>query len=205
MQFSLVFLTNTARTLVLTMSCAGIAVTVFGSAAGATPPATRPLKTTSPVESIHEQLGLHFSVFESYVRRSIISTRTPYGLKIRYVAPESLAAVAGLRAGDIVMRVDGRPLRTLAGLAEKLEPTTDSTTKGTDKLADNATGRLADKDAGRLADRTITLQLDVARRKGGFRRGFAELKVQLAVPRGNPPAADSRKHEPAPERRRRQI
>lgn len=70
---------------------------------------------------IEDRLGIRFSVIASKIRRSIISTRTPYGFMIRSVRPDSPAARAGLKRGDIFLRVDGDPIRRLEDLAGRLK------------------------------------------------------------------------------------
>ncbi|MHC4991627.1 MAG: PDZ domain-containing protein, partial [Planctomycetota bacterium] len=65
-----------------------------------------------PTRSITDATGLTFSVLESYIRRRIISTRPPYGLKIRSVTGESPAHRAGLRPGDVLLTWNGQPIRS---------------------------------------------------------------------------------------------
>jgi len=67
---------------------------------------------------LRDRLGLELSVASSLVRRNIISTSTPYGFLVAKVAPDSAAARAGLKAGDIVLEWDGAPIRTVQQLAE---------------------------------------------------------------------------------------
>lgn len=67
-------------------------------------------------EKVHRLTGLQFSVLESRIRRSIISTSTPYGLKIRAVDADSPAAGAELKRGDILMRWDGKPIRNVSDI-----------------------------------------------------------------------------------------
>lgn len=59
---------------------------------------------------IRQAFGITFAVFESLVRRNIVSTDTPYGLKVKRVDPGSVAAAAGLRKGDLVMKWGGKAL-----------------------------------------------------------------------------------------------
>ena len=67
-------------------------------------------------ESIRHATGLRFAVFESYIRRNIIRTRTPYGLKIKAVDAESPGARSGLEKGDILLKWNGEPVRKLEPL-----------------------------------------------------------------------------------------
>lgn len=70
---------------------------------------------------VHEALGVKLGVIESYFRRSIISTKTPYGFLIKEVDPETPAARAGWKKGDILLEWDGRPVRTVAGLNQWIQ------------------------------------------------------------------------------------
>ncbi|MCA8962364.1 MAG: PDZ domain-containing protein [Planctomycetes bacterium] len=57
-------------------------------------------------------VGVRFAAFESVLRRSIASdSDTRHGLIVKEVAPHSLAELAGLRKRDIVLEVDGQPLK----------------------------------------------------------------------------------------------
>jgi len=69
---------------------------------------------------VREQTGLTFAWFESLIRRSIISTDTPYGFKVERVNPGSPAGKAGIRRGDVILEWDGRPLRSLGKLGRRL-------------------------------------------------------------------------------------
>ena len=66
---------------------------------------------------VRELLGLELSETESRIRRSLISTRTPYGFLIAGVRPSSPAARAGLRPGDILLKWDGVPIHEIEELA----------------------------------------------------------------------------------------
>jgi membrane-associated protease RseP (regulator of RpoE activity) len=85
------------------------------------------VRSVASAVMVRRATGLTFSVLESYLRRRIISTDTPYGLKIRSVADGSPAARAGLASGDVLLSWDGRPIRTprqLARLIHAAEPGT---------------------------------------------------------------------------------
>ena len=86
-------------------------------------------KNASPppgaAERIEEATGLRFSVFQSYLRRNLIRTRTPYGFRIRQVTPGSPAARIGLQPGDVLLTWDGRPIRRLRALAEWIDAVDD--------------------------------------------------------------------------------
>jgi C-terminal processing protease CtpA/Prc len=82
-------------------------------------PAQEPAAGREPDEArrvVRERTGLTFSWLESLIRRSIISTDTPYGFKVNRVIPGSPAGKAGIRPGDVILEWDGRPLRSLADL-----------------------------------------------------------------------------------------
>lgn len=70
-----------------------------------------------PPAIVLARTGLRFAEFESVLRRNLISTSTAYGLQVRAVTPDSPAARAGIQPGDIVMKWDGRPLRSTRELA----------------------------------------------------------------------------------------
>lgn len=80
----------------------------------------------SAADEIRERTGLTFAVLESKIRRRIISTDTPYGFKIRRVAPDTPAARAGLTRGDVLLTLDGEPIRTLRGLRRQLRAAPDA-------------------------------------------------------------------------------
>jgi S1-C subfamily serine protease len=61
-------------------------------------------------------LGVEFAAAESRLRRSMISTRTPYGFLVKSVTKDSAAAKAGWRVGDVVLEWDGQPLSELSTL-----------------------------------------------------------------------------------------
>jgi len=87
--------------------------TMQASQPAASTPATA---TAAAATTIRDAIGLEFAVGESLLRRSIISTRTPYGFKIRSVAADTSAARAGLRKGDVLLEWDGKPIRTIREL-----------------------------------------------------------------------------------------
>jgi len=68
------------------------------------------------VPKVQEVLGAKLSVTESYIRRSIISTRTPYGFKIASVEKDSPADRAGWKNGDILLAWNGKPIESVAEL-----------------------------------------------------------------------------------------
>jgi S1-C subfamily serine protease len=71
--------------------------------------------------AIKQSLGVDFAVLESKVRRSIISTKTPYGFKIAQVEKDSKAAKAGWKDGDILLEWNEQPVRQLAELEAALK------------------------------------------------------------------------------------
>jgi|GEM_PF-1353674 len=68
------------------------------------------------LDAIETALGARLRVAESYLRRSIVSTRTPYGFKIAKVSKNTPAARAGWRKGDILLTWNGKPLESTAAL-----------------------------------------------------------------------------------------
>ena len=75
-------------------------------------------KDRAAAPAVRESIGADLKVTESYVRRSIIRTKTPYGFLIRKVDRDSPAARAGLKSGDILMKWDGRPVKSVEELLE---------------------------------------------------------------------------------------
>lgn len=75
----------------------------------------------SAASRIRADLGIDFAVATSKLRRSIIRTRTPYGFSVRAVVKDSVADLAGIARGTVVLEVDGKPLREVAELAQVLE------------------------------------------------------------------------------------
>lgn len=71
--------------------------------------------------AIRKALGVEFAVLESLIRRSIIRTKTPYGLKLNKVDRDSPAARVGWKAGDILLEWDGQPVKTLVQLDSALK------------------------------------------------------------------------------------
>ncbi len=67
-------------------------------------------------DRIAEKTGIRFSVFESLLRRRVTSTDTPFGFKVKSVEPASRAERADVRPGDVLLRFDGMPIRTLTDL-----------------------------------------------------------------------------------------
>lgn len=63
-------------------------------------------------QSIRDATGLRFSSVESIIRRNVISTRTPYGFKIKSVDAASAGARAGLKSGDVLLEWDGKPIKS---------------------------------------------------------------------------------------------
>ncbi|MHC5023082.1 MAG: PepSY domain-containing protein [Planctomycetota bacterium] len=76
--------------------------------------------TPTAAQEIRDRTGLRFSVLESRIRRRMIRTRTPYGLKISSIDRGSPGALAGLQPGDVLLEIDGRPIDTLERLRERL-------------------------------------------------------------------------------------
>jgi S1-C subfamily serine protease len=73
--------------------------------------AAAPLSQTAG-EAIRKATGLRLSVLESVIRRNIISTRTPYGYKVRSVDDDSPGSRAGLKPGDVLLEWDGQPIKS---------------------------------------------------------------------------------------------
>jgi hypothetical protein len=69
---------------------------------------------------VKEDTGLRFSVLESKIRRRIISTESPFGLKVRAVSRNSPAAAAGIEPSWILMRWNGNPIREVSEIDEWL-------------------------------------------------------------------------------------
>lgn len=69
----------------------------------------------------NQKLGMQFAELSSKVRRSIIRTKTPYGFAVRSVTKGSLADLAGIKKGTVVLEVDGKPLRQVAQLEAVLK------------------------------------------------------------------------------------
>lgn len=72
---------------------------------------------SAPGDDVLAATGLWFAEQESRIRRSIISTRTPYGFLVDRVAPASNAARAGIRPGDVLLKFDGQPVASVDQLA----------------------------------------------------------------------------------------
>ena len=75
-------------------------------------------KDRAAVAEVRESIGAELAVTESYVRRSVISTRTPYGFKVKDVAPRTPAARAEIVAGDLLLEWGGKPIVSVAELRE---------------------------------------------------------------------------------------
>lgn len=94
------------------------ALTVLAAAAPAqAEPTTQegapaPLATVAPKakDRVQAATGLRFAVFESKLRRNIISTDTPYGFKVKRVADDSPADRAGIARGWLLMKWAGHPV-----------------------------------------------------------------------------------------------
>ncbi len=76
------------------------------------------LKDWAARPAVREALGVDLKVTESHIRRSVIRTRTPYGFLIRGVDEGSIAALAGLKVGDVLLEWSGKPVRSIAELLE---------------------------------------------------------------------------------------
>lgn len=83
-----------------------------------TAPVASPLEDGGVHAKITAETGLTFSVLGSLVRRSIISTDSPYGFAVKSVRAGSRGDRAGISRGDILLKWDGRPIRTLETLWE---------------------------------------------------------------------------------------
>jgi membrane-associated protease RseP (regulator of RpoE activity) len=70
---------------------------------------------------IRNATGLRFRVVESVIRRNIISTRSPYGYKIRSVDADSPASRAGLKKGDVLLEWDSQPIKSRKDLAKWID------------------------------------------------------------------------------------
>ena len=70
----------------------------------------------SPAHVVADRLGLEFAVFASQLRRNVVSSADPHGFAIARVLPGSPADLASLRAGQVVMKIDGKPFRELRDL-----------------------------------------------------------------------------------------
>lgn len=126
------------------------------------PPPPVPPPAPAPATRTAKDLGLQFAVWSSKLRRSIVSTRTPYGLSLRAVAAESPAARAGLTRGTIVLEVNGVPLREPGELDAAL-----AQARAGDVLRLHCARRKANR---RLLDRRPWQTFDVAIPLPGSRR-----------------------------------
>ena len=90
-------------------------LTLFGADSDETT-SQRLKKERAAAAEVMKALGAEFSVTESYIRRSLIETETPYGFKIRKVIAGSPAARAGWKKGDILLRWNGRPVESVRDL-----------------------------------------------------------------------------------------
>ncbi len=70
------------------------------------------------VPAVREAIGVELSVVGSYFRRSITSTKTPYGFRLARVAARTPAARAGWKAGDILLTWGGKKVESVATLLE---------------------------------------------------------------------------------------
>jgi membrane-associated protease RseP (regulator of RpoE activity) len=116
-----------ARTLIYTIAITMAICTMTSgrtSWSAASSPATTCLANATDEDvdaAIRSATGLRFRTLESIVRRNIISTRTPYGFKIKSVDADSAGAAAGLKKGDVLLEWDGRPLKSRADLKQWLD------------------------------------------------------------------------------------
>jgi len=83
------------------------------------PKVAQKAKSTHPLTN--QKLGIQFAELSSKIRRSIISTKTPYGFAVRSVTKGSLADKAGIKKGTILLEVDGKPLKQVAQLEAVLK------------------------------------------------------------------------------------
>lgn len=72
-------------------------------------------------DQIHLLLGARPAVVSSYIRRSIISTKTPYGFALYDIKKGSIADKAGFKNGDILMKWDNKPVKTAGELLKWIQ------------------------------------------------------------------------------------
>lgn len=98
-----------------------VRVAVRGSATTVAPsPSIEEWMEDEPPAIVLARTGLRFAEFESVLRRNMISTSTAYGLKVSAVAPDSPAHAAGIVPGDLLMKWEGKPVRSTRDLASWL-------------------------------------------------------------------------------------
>lgn len=87
---------------------------------GQEPAQTEARPETTAASRVRAAIGCEFAILESKIRRSIISTDTPYGFKVAAVDAGSPADKAGVEAGWLLMEWEGRPIREIAQLDQWL-------------------------------------------------------------------------------------
>ncbi len=78
-----------------------------------------PEKTAA--NAIQKSLGVEFAILESKFRRSITSTKTPFGFKIRKVENGSVASKAGWNDGDVLLEWNEKPIKTVAEVDQVIQ------------------------------------------------------------------------------------
>ncbi|MFO1077212.1 MAG: PDZ domain-containing protein [Planctomycetota bacterium] len=105
------------RVLALSFLCCALPTSPVTAQERTDAPAVQPAQAKSRAADV---LGVEFAVRSSKLRRAIIRTRTPWGFAVKAVRKDSLAAAAGLAKGDVVLEVDGAPLREVEELEKVL-------------------------------------------------------------------------------------
>jgi len=147
-------------------------------------PAQEPAARRDPGEAgrvVREKTGLSFAWLESLVRRSIISTDTPYGFKVNRVIPGSPAGRAGIRPGDVILEWDGRPLRSLTKLRHRLRRTPPGTRVAVHVARKIRRTGLFPRNPWRQFDATFELGGDPIRAKTGLTFAVLESIVRRRI------------------------
>lgn len=154
------------------------------AALGASLSAQEPAAGREPDEArriVREKTGLTFSWLESLIRRSIISTDTPYGFKVNRVIPGSPAGRAGIRPGDVILEWDGRPLRSLTKLGHRLHWTPPGTKVAVHVARKTRRTGLFPRNPWRRFDATMELGGDPIRARTGLTFAVLESIVRRRI------------------------